>query len=343
MSVIVLTASAKEGNPELPEKMVSLAGDRAEVVVVRRTLADTPYSFDQTRASSLGLPDRLLAAEGGTGLKEAIRLGIEAARGGIIAFAEPGDSFPPEALPGLLSSMREKEAQILHCATRRADGSPGSEPWADGLEGSGILLRYLTEEADEDALFGKFYDRELCLRAMESGFPPDGFDAAFKALFAAALHFHAARYAGSPVCGYVRRASSDAAVNEVGRLMILSALFHSFVPYCAEQGASFADCGKYDALLEDRLVSDVAAWLEDSGKSADGCSGFSRFGSEADALRAIVFGHPFMQAARAAYLAGKESRSIRRRFSPLWRKPVLGYAMLKNGAARIRRKLRQLP
>lgn len=331
LSIIVLTARVDEALVKLLESMASFPADRTEAIIIYRSPETTQGRLDSAFAPRCPLPVRLLTTEVDGGTKDAIRLGLEAAQGDFIAFAEPGDAFPVLAnFPEPFALMRETTVDILHCAMEYKDVPYVSNPWAERLEGGKIFMRYLAETMDEDSLFGKFYARDLCRKAAVSAFPADGHDAACLVMFAAVLHSHAARYAGSRVCGYVRR-SRDSAEDGMARLMVPTVLFQYCVPYCAEQGASFVDCGEFDALLEARFTREVPRWLASAviPEGMDGYSEISRYGDEVDLLRAIILGHPEMRTAKQAYRSARERKKVRRRLAPLWRSFFQVYNTLK--------------
>lgn len=333
ISIIVLAARADADLSTLLKSMASFPADRTEAVIVRPSPDGAAEPFD---ASGCGVPVRFLTPESGTGMKAAIRLALEAAQGDIITFAAPGDAFPASAeFPKSLVRMREAAADIVHYAMACTDAPHVSDPWAEHLENRDIVSRYLAETTNEDGLFGKFYTRDLCRKAAASDFPADGHDAACLVLFAAALHFHAVRYAGIGVCGYVRR-SRDTAGDSVARLMVPAALLQYCVPYCAQQGASFADCDGFDALLEARLVREASAWAALAGDTDD-YPDVSRYGSEVDFLRAIILGHPEMLAMKQAYRSKRKRKMARRRIAPLWRSLLRIYDTLKACAGNLPR------
>ena len=243
---------------------------------------------------------------------DAIRTGVASASAPVLAFALRGERCGPAALDRHADAMRAQGADILCYAPDQ--GLPGKEIHAPGrvLEGEQILLHYLTQGCRHD-LTGTLFDRGLCRASL--GVLDTAPDALALPFFAAALHFHARRHVittGMPP----RQAMSDSAcapsrddaASGPGRMMALSALLRSFATYCRREGAPPSLALACTKILEDLLFREREACLQ-SAEPSD----FLRWGTETDALRALIVSHPLMRAVRDEAIARRERKQRKTR------------------------------
>jgi glycosyltransferase involved in cell wall biosynthesis len=156
-------------------------------------------------------------------------VGIKAARGEIIGFADADDAlWGTEALKGNVALFRERHADTLHFRTITTDKAGAfvsysvvSDPFAPFLEGDAIFNAYAkTNIWGTSSLWNKLFSRSLCLRAVaeaqEFGFTPRWREDMWMCIILLSL---ARRYAGSDLAGYGYVYEDKRVTTDPGRLI----------------------------------------------------------------------------------------------------------------------------
>ena len=253
----------------------------------------------------------LLTLPDGAGMGDAIRMGVSSATAPVLAFARSGECCDLASLERHAAAMQAQGTDMLCYAQGQA--MPGKEtPAPEVLKGELILLHYLRQGCRHN-LAGKLFDRGLCRVAL------DVLHAAPETLalpfFSAALHFHAKRHVVAAkalpeqsMSGGASSLAPDDASTGPGRMMAISALLQTFVPYCRREGAPPSLALACTEILEALLVCEREACLSNAEPS-----GFLRWGTESDALRALIVSHPLMRAARDEVIARRERKQRKTR------------------------------
>ena len=195
-------------------------------------------AFPKLNIRVLRPPERVYA-------KGARLLGMEAAQGDIIAFADADDIlWGTEALEKNAGLLREEQADIVHfpCVEVNAEylyqrEHPSDEPLAPVLEGKAIFSALVQQGIHGRTVWSRLYSRHLVLRILEAARPVrvryGGEDTMFNLLF----FLHARKYVSSPHTGYGWRAKRRNQAKSWRWASSRWYILHDLVPYLEAHGA----------------------------------------------------------------------------------------------------------
>ncbi len=164
---VVLPAYNESGNlrPLIEEIATALDGRAYEVLVV------DDGSTDDTRARLLAMKAdfpalRVLAHRANAGQSRAVRTGILAATGDIIATLDSDGQNDPADLPGMLDQLTRSDApdNLSMVGGRRVKRKDTAAKRMASRVGNGVRKRLLHDEADDTGCGIKVFRREAFLR-----------------------------------------------------------------------------------------------------------------------------------------------------------------------------------
>jgi len=270
LSVIIPHYNHHDALPNALESILNQSLKDIETVIVD-DCSDAPCDDIVAGYRAKGRNVTLVRNEKRKYTKESRLIGIEAARGELIAFLDADDTFYKNAaLQYHVELLLEADADIvqfelLHYADRvKKPHSPWwAKPLAEDLRDGDIFRTYLRGNCGGHLVCGKIATRKLWLTCL----PPARASSVRRykedLLLASLLFFHARRYIGSTRIGYVYFHNNVAALHKAfGRCASLYAMLTEFLPYIQQQGADTATCAEMQAYLFKEIKENMMKYLE---------------------------------------------------------------------------------
>ena len=177
-------------------------------------------------------------------MKGARLLGMEAAQGEVIAFADADDLlWGTEALEKNVRLLREAKADIVHfpCVEVNADylylrEHPSDRPLAPVLEGKAIFSALVRQGIRGRTVWSRLYSRHLALKILEAARPVRVRNGREDVMFNLLFFLHARKYVTSPHTGYAWCAKRRNQVKSWRWASSSWYMLHDLVPYIEAHG-----------------------------------------------------------------------------------------------------------
>ena len=267
LSIIVPAHNNRETLPRLLESIARQDLSLETIVVDDDSRVPCHDLIKEYQAQGMEL--RLICPPRRVYTKEARLIGIEAARGEIITFADADDEiYGKEGLKDALAKFQECRPDLLHVST--VDMAVGMKreilwlaPVADVLR-DGNVMRAFALPFYRFNVWGKFYRRELWLRLLPQAraFPVQRFCEDMFLFFLYALY--AKSYVGYPVPVYgYHFAPENAHSRAVGRMFATDMIRQYFIPLMREQECPEDLIQIFDDNLANHTALQATRWLHD--------------------------------------------------------------------------------
>ncbi|MDR1660320.1 MAG: glycosyltransferase family 2 protein, partial [Desulfovibrio sp.] len=245
--LVSLIVPCRNHNETLPALLRSVADQSivsdTEILIVD-DFSDVPCA--KAPAAFPDLKIRILRTSERVYVKEARILGMEAARGEVIAFADADDTlWGTQALERNARFLLEQGADIAHfpCVEVNPDyryvrECVAGRPLAPVLEGKAIFSALVRQGVRACTVWSKMYSRRLALEVLEAARPMPIRNGREDVMYNLLFFLHARKYVASPHTGYGWRVEYKDQAKAWRRASSCWYMLRDLLPYLETHGAT---------------------------------------------------------------------------------------------------------